>query len=365
MHSIYIEEFDWNGKKKVKLIFRYDQDIVKRLKLIRGCVWNSEMVAWLMPYYDGYLAQLERLFKGAVRLVPFEKLGGFSPVGSRRQDQVEAAMKDFVRYMITRRYSESTIRSYTEHVRNLFDFFSDRLPSEITNDDITRFNYEYIVLGKKAPATQNQMINALKLFYKRIFNKYFNPDLIERPKLPQQLPVVLSKSEVEKVLNSIANTKHKTILWLIYSAGLRVSEAVRLEIRDIDSKRMVINIYNGKGAKDRQVGLSVRMLEQLRTYYKEYKPKKYLFESPSKGHYSVKSVQATFQRVLHLAGIKKHATVHTLRHSYATHLLEAGTDLRYIQELLGHKSPKTTQIYTHVSANTLKGIQSPLDALDL
>jgi integrase/recombinase XerD len=365
MKVIYLEEGFINGIRIIKLIFSYDDEIVFKLKLIRGCSWSNEAVAWCMPWEEGYLVRLSKLMGEHIRLVPFEKLGGLLHGRTKRKEQVLQAMNDFIRFMITKRYSENSIRSYTDHIGKLFDFFPHKSPNEVTNDDITQFDYNYIILGKRSVSTQNQMVNAIKLFYTRIYNRLLEPELIDRPRLPQKLPVVLSKEEVQKLLNASHNLKHKAIMWIIYSAGLRVGEAVHMQVKDIDSKRMVINIRGGKGAKDRQVGLSLRLLELLRQYYKEYKPKTYLFEGPDKGPYSSKSVQVIFQRLRIKVGIRKTATVHTLRHSFATHLLEAGTDLRYIQELLGHKNSKTTQIYTHVSINQLKSIQSPLDSLDL
>jgi site-specific recombinase XerD len=365
MKVIYLEEGILHAVRIIKLIFSYDDEIVFKLKLIRGCSWSNEVVAWYMPWEDGYLDRLSKLMGNDIRLVPFEKLGGELPGKSKRKEQVLLAMNDFIRFMITKRYSENTIRSYTDHIGKLFVFFPHKGPNEITNDDITQFDYNYIILGKRSISTQNQMVNAIKLFYVRTYNRLLEPGLIDRPRLPQKLPVVLSKEEVQKLLNATNNLKHKAIMWIIYSAGLRVGEAVHMQVKDIDSKRMVINIRGGKGAKDRQVGLSPRLLELLRQYYKEYKPRVYLFEGPDKGPYSSKSVQVTFQRLRHKVRITKEATVHTLRHSFATHLLESGTDIRNIQELLGHKNTKTTQIYTQIGIKEIKFIQSPLETLDL
>lgn len=179
------------------------------------------------------------------------------------------------------------------------------------------------------------------------------------------MPNVLSQSEVQNLLRSISNSKHGTIFYLIYSAGLRISEVTSLTLRDIDSTRGVIRIQNSKGAKDREVPLSRIALEQLRKYYREYKPSEYLFEGQFGGQYSTRSIQAVFRKALESCGIQKKATVHTLRHSYATHLLENGTDLRIILELLGHKSSKTTEIYTDVSHQTKQKIPNPLDQLEL
>lgn len=185
-----------------------------------------------------------------------------------------------------------------------------------------------------------------------------------RPKSEKRLPVVLSTSEVLKILLEVKNTKHFLALSLIYSGGLRISEAVSLKKSDFDFDRNLISIRQSKGRKDRLVPLSGKIKKLLNDYYLEYKPKTFVFEGQKGGAYTVKSIQNVFQRACVAAGITKPATVHTLRHSYATHLLEQGTDLRIIQEILGHSSSKTTEIYTHVSNRTLTSIQNPFDVLE-
>ena len=185
-----------------------------------------------------------------------------------------------------------------------------------------------------------------------------------RPKKPQKLPVVLSKEEISQLFNVINNLKHKALLALLYSAGLRIGEALQLTPEAIDSKRMLIRIEQAKGNKDRYTLLSESFLTLLRMYYKKYKPKTYLFEGQNGGAYTSSSAQKVLKRALRDAGITRTGvTLHTLRHSFATHLLESGTDLRYIQELLGHNSPKTTMIYTHVSSKSLQNIRNPFDEL--
>lgn len=189
---------------------------------------------------------------------------------------------------------------------------------------------------------------------------------VKRPRKDKKLPVVLSKEEVAKIISSVDNIKHRAILMLVYSAGLRVGEVVRLKPEDIDSKRMLIHIKGSKGRKDRYTLLSEKTLEVLRAYWKKYKPEKWLFGGAREGRYlSIRSVQKIFEQACKRAGIRKEITIHGLRHSFATHLLEGGTDLRYIQELLGHKDSKTTEIYTHVSTQSLGKIKSPLDSIDL
>jgi site-specific recombinase XerD len=217
---------------------------------------------------------------------------------------------------------------------------------------------------QSATSTLNQAINALKFYYGTMLKKKFLYE-IKRPRKDKKLPVVLSKEEVAKILSSVDNIKHKAILMLIYSAGLRVGEVVKLKIEDIDSKRMLIHIKGSKGRKDRYTMLSETALDILRRYWREYKPEKWLFEGARAGRYlSTRTVEKILEHACEKANIRKDVSVHTLRHSFATHLLEGGTDLRYIQELLGHKDSKTTEIYTHVSTKSIGKIKSPLDSLN-
>jgi integrase/recombinase XerD len=243
-------------------------------------------------------------------------------------------------------------------------FHVQKAPADIENRDITLFNNHYIIHNKLSRNYQNQVVNALKLFFKTNSNKTLSIDLIERPKRENRLPNVLSKEDVKSLLEALTNEKHKAMLSLIYACGLRRSELLNLRPSDVDSKRMLLTIRNAKGRKDRVTPISPKIVEMLRDYYRQYKPETYLFEGQTKGsRYSEKSLQSILKQALERTDIKKPVTLHWLRHSYATHLLEAGTDLRYIQELLGHKSSKTTEIYTHVSTKSLQNIKSPFDDL--
>jgi integrase/recombinase XerD len=234
----------------------------------------------------------------------------------------------------------------------------------ITNDDVIRFNVEYILANQLSVSYQNQVVNGVKLFFRQIEGRKLDVDLVHRPKTAKALPNVLSKEEVKMILESQHNIKHKAMLCLIYSCGLRRSELLHLKLDDINSKRNIVIIRQAKGKKDRIAPLSPKVLELLRVYYKGYKPKVWLFEGQVKGQqYSEQSLQTVFKQAVYKAGITKPATLHWLRHSYATHLLESGTDLRYIQELLGHSRSKTTEIYTHVSTHSLQQIKSPFDDL--
>jgi integrase/recombinase XerD len=264
-----------------------------------------------------------------------------------------------------RRYSENTIKSYHDCLEIFFRFHQYQDISDFSNNDVHEFNNSYILKYKLSLSYQKQVTNAIKLFFKYFPVSDMQIETLERPITDRKLPIVLSLKEVETIINSVVNLKHKTILMMIYSCGLRRSEVLNLRVGDIDSERMLVHIKHGKGKKDRLVPLSVKMLEQLRAYARAYRPNDLLFTGKSGGEYSPTSLQAILRRAVNRARIKKPVTLHTLRHSYATHLLESGINLRYIQEVLGHSSPKTTQIYTHVSSEELKQIISPLEKLNI
>jgi site-specific recombinase XerD len=224
----------------------------------------------------------------------------------------------------------------------------------------------YLVHDKETSHSfANQAISAIKFLWVYILHKPdYEIEVLPRPNKERKLPNVLAKEEVFCILNALQNEKHKAILYLIYSAGLRVGEVVRLQPSDIDTKRMLIKVRQGKGRKDRYTLLSEVALKQLKKYYQLYKPEKWLFPGANDDNFlTERTVERIFENACTNAKIKANVTVHSLRHSFATHLLEGGTDLRYIQELLGHSSSKTTEIYTHVTEKKLSNIRSPLDCL--
>jgi site-specific recombinase XerD len=240
-----------------------------------------------------------------------------------------------------------------------------RSPAELTDEEVREY-LRYLIQEKKASQSAiSQTYSALKFLYETTLKRDWNGFRIPRAKMEKRLPVVFSQQEIQAIFSATRNLKHRALLMTIYSAGLRVSEVVHLKVSDIDSQRMVIRVEQGKGAKDRYTLLAQRTLEVLRDYWRAYRPKEWLFPGqPAKGSLSVSSVQKVFEQVLHEAGIKKHATVHTLRHSFATHLMEAGNDLYHIQHLLGHTTPKTTTIYIHLSRRDLARVISPIDLLE-
>jgi integrase/recombinase XerD len=268
----------------------------------------------------------------------------------------------FKKWLQQRRLSENTVHAYVEVTTFFIRYTNLRNTAEMSKRLIESFNYDFIVLPNKSVSYQNQCISGIKK-YLDYSGKSVDELHLERPRKEIKLPVVLSMEEIKRLFDVITNVKHRTLLSLIYSGGLRIGEAINLKIRDIDSKRMLIHIKGAKGKKDRYTLLSESFSGLLRDYYKIYKPKEFLFEGQNTAKYSSASAQKILKYGVEKAGINKKITLHTLRHSFATHLLENGTDIRYIQELLGHSSPKTTMIYTHVSENSIRRIKNPYDDL--
>ncbi|MCC5927815.1 MAG: tyrosine-type recombinase/integrase [Cyclobacteriaceae bacterium] len=276
----------------------------------------------------------------------------------------KAALEKYKIYLSTLRYSERTIESYCNGLKVFFSFIGAKPLTEISNDDLVNFNNGYILLNEYSISYQNTVINAIKTFFRKIERSRLNPEIVQRPRRESKLPNVLSKEEVRSILEVIGNVKHRAVISLIYACGLRRSEALSLELTHVDYHRKLLIIKAAKGRKDRVVPLSDKLLELIRDYIVCFKPLKYVFEGEIRGKmYSATSLQNVLKQSVEKAGINKPVTLHWLRHSYATHLLEGGTDLRYIQEILGHKSSRTTEIYTHVSTQSLQKIRSPFDDL--
>ena len=232
-------------------------------------------------------------------------------------------------------------------------------------DDISEFINDHIIALGYSASYQNIIISAIKIYFGVSGRKVFRTNSLERPRRSRSLPKIFSKDEVMRIFNATRNSKHKLILWLIYSCGLRRGEVINIRLTDLDTERGVLHISKGKGNVDRIVPIPEKVWEKIRIYIKAYNPSNYLFEGQSGGRYSVESVYTVFKQSLRRAGIRKDVGVHCLRHSYATHLHESGLDIRYIQELLGHKSTRTTEIYTHVSRRNLFAIRSPIEDIDI
>jgi len=265
--------------------------------------------------------------------------------------------------LVTRRYSPSTQRAYHDAFRSFLAYVYPLPLHQVGKDHIYQYHKELVQEKKVSRSTQNQSINAIKFYIEHVLGKDRQFFALERPKKVHTIPEVLTIEQVQQLFKVTKNLKHKSILVTIYSAGLRIGELTGLKIGDVDSKTMRIWVREGKGVKDRATVLSPLLLELLRKYFVQYQPKHFLFEGPEGAPYSTSSIRKILNRSVEAAGIRKKVVPHTLRHSFATHLLENGTNLRYIQELLGHTSAKTTEIYTHVSTKKLDEVISPLDLM--
>ena len=266
--------------------------------------------------------------------------------------------------MLLRAYSPKTAKAYLSWIRSLVEYSKPRHPRELDNHDLREFLVYLIEKKRLAYASVNQALNALRFLYVELYKKEVYFEDLPRSKKGKSLPVVLNKAEMKKLLKVVNNFKHKMVLSLIYSSGLRLSETANLRLEDIDGERMLVYVRKTKFRKDRYTILSKTVLTDLRKYYKKYRPKTYLFEGKRRGKkYSVKSIQEIIMKARKKANIRKHVTIHTLRHTFATHLTEQGVSLRVVQELLGHEDPRTTEIYTHVSTTELSQINNPLDNL--
>lgn len=333
------------GIPRIAVFFKKNATLIARIKTFEDARWSASKKYWHLP--DTEANRLHFKLPLVHTLVP--------------NTEGVASIETFKRYLLSKRYSPNTINTYSDALKSFLTFCNTKAVKDISNDDFIAYNNDYIIKNKFSSSYQNQIVNAIKLFFKIVKDSKIEIDKIHRPKREKKLPNVLSKEEVLKIIDATENLKHKTLLALIYSAGLRISEAINMKLRDIDSIRMLIHVKNAKGKKDRYTLLSEKVLLLLREYYLVYKPKEYLFEGQFGGMYSSRSAQVILKQAAEKAGIRKPITLHTLRHSFATHLLESGTDLRYIQDLLGHSSPKTTMIYTHVTNDSLKKIKNPFD----
>lgn len=270
-------------------------------------------------------------------------------------------LHQYIRYLEGLRLSSSTIATYSNFIVFLLLYWKERPLSELDNGDVQRFVELVVRRRNYGISTHRQLISALRHFGNRFVESGLEPSLLKRPRKSAMLPTVLSKEEVIDLLRATYNLKHRTILALMYSCGLRISEVLQLQLNHIDFDRRQLLIKQSKGRKDRYVVLAESTVPLLINYVSSYKPKGYLFQGEKGGKYSTTSIRSFLKRSCRRAGIAKRVTPHTLRHSYATHLIENGVNLRLVQELLGHAKPETTMIYTHVAKKDLLSVQSPLD----
>jgi integrase/recombinase XerD len=374
MKTFLLQPLEVDGNSLIAIYFPYDKELVKYLKNFRGVWWNPEEKCWHIYHSQKKLSAITEYLQEVAEVdisafeIPIKRRSNFQ---SKKKPKAlinplhSHKLTKFAVWLRQKRYSQKTVENYTNMVRVFMHYYNDIPIEEIDLEDIIHFNDDFIVKKGYSVTYQRQMVSALKLFFRQIEHRKIDPEKLERPKKERKIPTVFSKKEVESILQSIRNLKHRAIISFIYSTGLRISELIKLRISDIDSDRLIIHVRQSKGKKDRIVGLSIKIVKILREYYRAYKPKIFLFEGKDGKSYSQSSCRAILKNAMTKSDIIKRGSLHTLRHSFATHLLENGTDIRYIQELLGHKSSRTTEIYTHVSKKHIEDIKSPFDALDL
>ena len=347
--------------------FENDFGLITKVKSIKSAAWSQSQGYWYIPREGFNLNEVFEAMKDVAWLdysaLKKNESDDHKEVAKKKPDTKSQVIipQAYTDLLDQKRYAENTKAIYLSYFADFVRDFEKRDLKEIPKEEINNYILELIREKKISISQQNQRINAIKFYYEKVLRRPTEYYDIERPRQEKRLPSVLSKTEIGKIIDSIDNLKHKAIISTIYSAGLRRSEVLNLKLEQIDSERMMIKICGAKGKKDRYTLLSQKLLILLREYFTAYKPVEWLFEGQTGGVYSAESVSKILHRAVKKSGIKKYVTPHTLRHSFATHLLEQGVDLRYIQELLGHESSKTTEIYTHVSKKELGKIINPLD----
>ena len=344
----------YEGNPVIMIRFKYDPRLVAEARKIRGSKWIEKLKCWYVP--DTQENRLSFGIPEPVELPPMKELTKVDEVN-------KPALNALRESMILKGYSKNTQRTYYYEFAQ-FLYILGKHDAKAMDEEKIRSYFLYCAEELQMSESQiNSRYNAVKFYYEQVLGREkFFIDL-PRPKTPSQLPKHISTRDIKKLFAAVTNTKHALMLKLCYGMGLRVSEIVNLKVSDIDSGNMQVLIEQSKGKKDRYVNLPESILEDLRSYYKEYRPAKYLFEGQGGGTYSVRSVQYVFKDAMTKAKINKNVGIHGLRHSFATHLLENGTDISYIQNLLGHKDIKTTMKYAKVAQTNLKNIKSPLDNL--
>ncbi|MCG2612013.1 site-specific integrase [Flavobacterium sp. SM15] len=342
-----------NNLKVIYIHFPWNKDHVLQIKQLPGSRWNSKHSAWYVPDNEDY----RKIFN-----LPQEYNVGIN-VLSRISVENQNEVQRLINQLKLKGYSTNTLRCYVNEFAQYLYYLKEIPANQCDENEIRNYLLFCINDLRLKENTLHSRINAIKFYYEKVLHQTKIFLEVPRPKKQIRLPKALNMYEVKRILDVTENLKHNTMLKLCYGMGLRLSEVLNLKVADIDSKSMRVHIQRGKGKKDRYVNLPESVLEQLRAYYKEYKPKEYLFEGLFGGQYSSRSIQQVFKKSLEKARINKKVGIHSLRHSFATHLLENGTDIRFIQELLGHNDIKTTFVYTHVSDKSVRKIISPLDNL--
>ncbi|WP_417873303.1 site-specific tyrosine recombinase/integron integrase [Xanthomarina gelatinilytica] len=361
-----------DNKKFIGLQFYSNKALEILVKQLHKAMWSEEFNMYYVPNNKTHLDEVYDTFRGVAWI---DSKYFFNKTRSKELNEVfdvewyrkrvkpskyKLCPESYLQKLELKKYSNNTVRLYVKLFEEFINHYSDKDIDHINELDIREY-LKLLVQSKRSNSYINQSINSIKFYYEVVMGMPNRLYRIERPRKKKKLPTVLSNEEIKYLIENTNNIKHRCIVSLLYSAGLRRSELLNLKINNIDSSRMLIHVVDAKGNKDRYTLLSKNTLEDLRKYYKQFKPQEFLFEGMKNQQYSGGSVGKVVSGAAKRAGIRKHVSPHVLRHSFATHLLENGTDLRHIQLLLGHDSTKTTEIYTHVAKSSFDSIKNPLD----
>jgi len=337
---------------RIAVYFPKNEKFISAIKTIKGVRWSKSLKVWHLPD----ISENRKRFKLAEKIIGLQNLQKIDNVNQK-------AYQNYIDMLYLKAYSPLTIKTYTSEFAQLLYLIKQKPIGELTVEQLKSYLLYCIQELKLSENHVHNRINAVKFYFEKVLKQ---PEIvieIPRPKKPSLLPKVLHADDIAKIIKQTINLKHRTILMLAYGMGLRVSELINIAITDIDSKSMQVHIRAAKGKKDRYANLPQIILPILRAYYLKYKPNKFLFEGQFGEQYSIRSAQQVFKQSLARANINKDVGIHSLRHSFATHLLEQGTDISYIQQLLGHNDIKTTLIYAQVGKKDMKAIVSPLDKI--
>jgi site-specific recombinase XerD len=359
--KVVLERLSHLGASHLAIRFEIDREIISLVKRLPGIRFSATHRCWYLPLSRENHESILRVL-GALAVIDDSALGIDREPPPRI---VSEALERMTEKLILKGYSDNTQRTYLNQFKCFLLHYSGRAPVELAEQHITDYLLMIVREKKYSRSTHNQAINAIKFYYEQVL--YESPKVyrVERPQKERRLPVILNEQEIAALFNAVENIKHKVMLMILYASGLRRSEVLNLLPGDVDFERGMIFIRGGKGRKDRQSVLSKSLKPLLDAYIKKYRPITWMFEGPDHKPYSATSLQVILRRAVKKAGIQKHVKLHSLRHSFATHLLEAGTSTRYIQVLLGHESSRTTEIYTHVANFGVDRVKSPLDHLNL
>lgn len=345
-------------KLKIPYLMKSEREAFKKLN---GSFYHANQKLWSIVNTPENIALLKKCFGKTLIEQPTEAPTAIPSVEPSEKIKVELARNH--QKMVIKGFSDATIRNYQHCLLHFFKYFETAELRHVTKEHIEGYVFYLISKHRIGEQKQNLVINAIKCYYEHTLGMPREYYTITRPKKSKSLPNVLSMEEVRQLINQPTNIKHKAILHIIYGGGLRIGEVIRLRVKDIRSDDGYIFIKDSKGKRDRHTVLSPLLLDLLRAYYKVHKPAYWLFEGQDGGQYSAKSIQNIYRRAAKATHANPWSTPHTLRHSFATHLMERGVNIRYIQSALGHASTKTTEIYTRVLGINNKTLKSPLDSL--